>query len=78
MMSGPRVIHPCNDPGSPGDGILYFYLFLFFSISFSFIFIWLCQVLVTAQGIFDLCRGIWDLFSCGMQTLICSMWDLVP
>ena len=32
------------------------------------LFIGLCQVLVTARGI----------FSCGMRTLSCSMWDLVP
>ena len=32
------------------------------------IFIWLCQVLVAACGI----------FSCGMRTLSCGMWDLVP
>ena len=32
---------------------------------------WLCQVLVAARGIFDLC--------CGVQTLSCdSMWDLIP
>ena len=33
-----------------------------------YLFIWLCQVLVVACGI----------FSCGMRTLGCSMWDIVP
>ena len=35
---------------------------------FKYLFIWLCQVLVTACGV----------FSCGMRTLNCCMWDLVP
>ena len=35
---------------------------------FKYLFIWLCQVLVTACGI----------FRCGMRTLNCCMWDLVP
>ena len=37
---------------------------------FKYLFMWLLQVLVTARRIFDLCCGIW--------TLQCSMWDLVP
>ena len=37
----------------------------FFNIYF-YLFIWLCQVLVAAFGI----------FSCSMQTVSCSMWDL--
>ena len=32
------------------------------------LFIWLGQVLFVAHGI----------FSCGMQTLSCGMWDLAP
>ena len=36
MMSGPRVIHPWDDPGSPGGGILYFYLFIFIFQYFFF------------------------------------------
>ena len=40
---------------------------VFFNIYF-YLFIWLCQVLVAAFGI----------FSCSIQTLSCSMWDLVP
>ena len=35
---------------------------------FKYLFIWLCQVLVTACGV----------FSCGMRTLNCCMWDLAP
>ena len=34
----------------------------------KYLFIWLQQVLIAA------CR----IFSCGMQTLSCDMWDLVP
>ena len=33
-----------------------------------YLFIWLGQVLFVAHGI----------FSCGMQTLSCGMWDLAP
>ena len=36
--------------------------------SLSYLFIWLCPVLVGACGV----------FSCGMQTLSCGLWDLVP
>ena len=40
------------------------------------LFIWLCWVLVgIAQNLFSWSMGI---FSCDMQTLSCSMWDLVP
>ena len=35
---------------------------------FLYLFIWLCQVLVAKHGI----------FRCGMWTLSCGMWDLVP
>ena len=42
----------------------FIYLFIF-SI---YLCTWLCQVLVTACGI----------FSCSMQTLSCGVWDLVP
>ena len=41
------------------------FFFFFFNI---YLYIWLCQVLVAAVGIFDLCCGMWDLFSCGVQT----------
>ena len=41
---------------------------LLFKNIYVFIFIWLCQVLFVA------CR----IFSCGMQTLGCHIWDLVP
>ena len=44
--------------------------------------IWLRLVLVVAQGISDLCCSVWDLdsqcFSCGVWTLSCSTWNLVP
>ena len=39
------------------------------SLCFVFqLFIWLCQVLVETH----------EIFSCGIQTLSCCMWDLVP
>ena len=45
---------------------------ILFKIRFYFfkrnLFIWLCWVLVVARGI----------FSCGLQTLSCLRWDLVP
>ena len=37
------------------------------TVLFFNLFIWLCQILVAAHGIFN----------CGIQTLGCSMWDLV-
>ena len=47
--------------------IILFFSFLHFK---KYVFIWLPQVLVTARGISNLCCGIW--------TLRCSVWDLVP
>ena len=44
-----------------------YFLFFFF---FKYLFIWLCQVLIAAHGIFDLCCKVWSLN--------CSMWDLIP
>ena len=35
---------------------------------FKYLFVWLCQVFVTSCGV----------FSCGMRTLNCYMWDIVP
>ena len=43
-----------------------------------YLFIWLHWVLSAACGIFNLCWGMKDLFSCVIQNLRCSMWDLVP
>ena len=43
---------------------------LFIKIYLLILLIWLYWVLVVALGIFDLC--------CGIQTLSCGMWDLVP
>ena len=40
------------------------------SFQFRYLFLWLCRVLVAACGILDL--------YCGMGTLSCRMWDLVP
>ena len=49
-----------------------FTYWILFKIGFYFfkrnLFIWLCWVLVVAQGI----------FTCGLQTLRCLMWGLVP
>ena len=39
-----------------------------FISSISYLFIWLHQVLAAA----------WGIFSWGMQTLSCGLWDLVP
>ena len=51
---------------------------IFQCFSFLIIFlIWLSQVLVAARRIFDLCCGV-QSFQCSIQTLSCSMWDLVP
>ena len=52
---------------------IFIYLFLFFSISFSFICIWLCQVLVTAQGIFDFVGafGIFLVVACELSVAAC-------
>ena len=46
-------------------GIWWFVLFIFFNF---YLFIWLHWVLVMACAI----------FSCVMQILSCSLWDLVP
>ena len=35
-------------------------------------------MLVAALGIFNLCCGMQNLFSCGLRTLSYGMWDLVP
>ena len=40
----------------------------FFNTYYFYLFTWLCQVSVATHGI----------FSCGIQTLSCGMWDLVP
>ena len=40
-----------------------------------YLFIWLGWVLAAAHGIFV--AACW-VFSCGMRTLTCGMWDLVP
>ena len=51
----------------------YFYSFnkyLLHSLLFSCVFIYLAAL--------GLSCPLWDLFSCGMQTLSCGMWDLVP
>ena len=40
----------------------------FFNTYYFYLFTWLCQVSVVTHGI----------FSCGIQTLSCGMWDLVP
>ena len=42
--------------------------FFFFNIFFKFSFVWVYDVLVTARGI----------FSSGICTLSCGIWDLVP
>ena len=42
--------------------------------TFKKLFIWLCWVLGAAWGMWDL----YGTFSCGMPTLSCGMWDLVP
>ena len=35
-----------------------------------YLLIWLCRVLAATHGIVDLC--------CSMQSLSCTLWDLVP
>ena len=39
--------------------------------------IWLCRVLFAAAGSLLFTEAC-EIFSCGMQTLSCGMWDLVP
>ena len=41
---------------------------VFFFLMYFYLFIWLYHILVAA------CR----IFGCGMQTLSCGLWDLVP
>ena len=41
---------------------------LVFFLMYFYLFIWLHRILVAA------CR----IFGCGMQTLSCGLWDLVP
>ena len=41
-------------------------------------FIWLCSVLVVACGLCDLHYSMGGLLSCGMRTLSCGMWDILP
>ena len=56
-----------------------YYLFILF-LKFIYLFIWLLCVLVAARGIFvegSLVEAC-GIFSCGMRTLSCSVWDLVP
>ena len=48
-----------------GGDFIYLFLVFIFSI---YLCTWLCQVLVTACGI----------FSCSLQTRSCGVWDLVP
>ena len=48
-----------------------------FALNNVCLFIWLHRVLVVALRIFDLCC-IYEIFSCGTQTLRCGMQDLVP
>ena len=52
-------------------------LFVKIFFLFYYLFIQLGWVLVVAGRIFDL-HVAWGIFSCGMLTLSCSMWDLVP
>ena len=41
------------------------------------LFTWLYWVLAAAHGIFDLhCTS--GFFNCGIRTLSCGMWDLIP
>ena len=80
--TGRQTLNHCTTREAPNN----------FFLIFIYLFIWLFWVLVAASEVFAAARGIcscgigmWDLlvaacgiFSCGMQTLNCGMWDLVP
>ena len=66
-----------SEPSGKPDGghilvgilcVTFFKDYIYILKNIFYLFIWLLRVLVAA------CR----LFSCSMQTLSCSMWDLVP
>ena len=63
-------------------GFTLFWACYLFICLFVCLFVWLGRVLVEACWIFVAAYGILvtacGIFSCGMRTLTCSMWDLVP
>ena len=71
FLLGP-ITHVPNTVPQPTAVLLVKIFFLFY-----YLFIQLGWVLVVAGRIFAL-HVAWGIFSCGMLTLSCSMWDLVP
>ena len=67
-QGGPEAWGSSPLPASRQDFPSQSHTSLLFKKKKNYLFIWLCRVLVAACGI----------FSCGMQTLSCGMWDPAP